>query len=214
MLTILGGNIHFGSPGQNIGISYLNRYYTKSYWSPGTGYVLQELDTYGSISWPYVPGGGINDPVQSLTETVIYDNYESTPDGLGGFYTTRETQITGIVVFKVYTSSKAGDIIYIPYLVDTNTFPYTNYSAIQIRITGLYQTGFTDDIGRSMSWWIPDRDDNIPTVDGYSGWDLNWNEDTGKWQYIEIITGGGRYKETLVIVGQTSNGNGCVYYSL
>jgi hypothetical protein len=214
MLTILGGNVHFGSPGQYIGISYTNRLYSESYWSAGTGYIQGELDTMGSITWPSVPGGGSADPVKSITESIMYDDYKSIPDGIGGYNITRETIEYGIAIYQISPSLKVGDIQYIPYLVDSNTFPYTNYSSIQIRTTGFNQSEFVSDAGKSMSWMMGDRNDNIPTVDGYSGWDLNWNENTGKWQYIEIITGGGRYKETLIIVGQTSNGNGCIYYSV
>jgi hypothetical protein len=39
-----------------------------------------------------------------------------------------------------------------------------------------------------------------------------WDEDTGTWGGVEVA-GGGRYKNTLVVVGQDNSGNGVIYYS-
>ncbi len=216
MLTIAGGNRHFASPGEETTIGYTNRQFHKYFWSPSTGNILLELDTFGQFVFPQIPIGNPNQPVRKIIEETTLDEYKEVPDGLGGFTISREIIKKGIFSYFIRPSYQPGDIIYIVYYIDTNTYPFTNTSSIQIIISRLFKTP-TFSVDDGLSWLITNRNDTIPTAgfgqSGEFGWDLFWDENSGTWKTIET-TGGGRYKETLVVVGQNSTGNGVVYYTV
>lgn len=221
MLTIMGGNIHFAQAGQRVGIMYVNTLDYKTKFEatitvpPLVTYVMTSIvsDEMGSI--PMVIGMNYQENSTQVLysfETTDWDNPKPWT-GLGVVATSYQEQKQtwiGNISLDIPLGMKNGSIIYIPYY--TQGFG-SSVSAIQIRITALSNSNFTPDPG--VSWFTLNRNDTIPTTNtGQTGWDLNWDEDSGTWGTIEKITGGGRYKETLVVIGQTSIGNGCVYFSI
>jgi hypothetical protein len=222
MLTFIGGNIHFGQRGQRIGISYTNTLELEVTVTANISYdpltityaqVLTKDDTLGSIpnisaynytnnttrlSYSYVPGQW--DPSYPWSEPTIESVSIST-----------QTQLwAGIISLTIPNDAENGTIIYIPYYKSGADELSGNTSLLQVRVTGLF-IGFQED--ENLSWFTSNRSDTIPNVNGYSGWDLFWNEDLGTWGFIENL-GGGRYKETLIAIGQDDNGNGCIYYTV
>lgn len=60
-----------------------------------------------------------------------------------------------------------------------------------------------DPVAPTPKGWLPERPANYNP-------DKFWVEDLG-WTDVEVA-GGGRYKNQIVIIGQTDLGNGCIYY--